>query len=71
MSRVVGLGAAVELLGYELVGVDVVDARGSQEVPASWAGLGDDVALVLLTQEARQALPDGLDQRDHLWVVLP
>lgn len=71
MSRVVAIGAAVELLGYGLIGVDVVDARGSQEVRACWAGLGNDVGLVLLTQEARRALPERLDQRDHLWVVLP
>lgn len=71
MSRVVAIGAAVELLGYGLIGVDVVDAPGSQEVQDCWAGLGNDVGLVLLTQDARRALPERLDQRDHLWVVLP
>ncbi len=33
--------------------------------------LADDVALVLLTAEARRSLPDPLLPRDLLWAVLP
>ena len=35
------------------------------------AGVGGDVELVLLTVEARDALPDPLGRRDVLVTVLP
>jgi vacuolar-type H+-ATPase subunit F/Vma7 len=70
MSRVVAIGAPVELLGYELVGVDVVEAAEPDYVRAAWASVGPDVGLVVLTQAARAALPETLPRENPLWVVL-
>jgi hypothetical protein len=71
VSRVLAIGASLELLGYGLAGAEVVDAPDPERVRVAWAGIGDDVGLVLLTQAARRALPDDLRGDERLWVVLP
>jgi vacuolar-type H+-ATPase subunit F/Vma7 len=71
MSRIAALGRWTELAGYALAGIDVVDAPAPDEVRAAWNGLPDDVAVVLLTAEARRALPDPLLPAERLWAVLP
>lgn len=71
MSRAVAIGAATELAGYALAGVDVIDAAQPDLVRRAWRELEGDVGLVLVTAEARLALPERLDRRDVLWVVLP
>jgi vacuolar-type H+-ATPase subunit F/Vma7 len=70
MSRVVAIGSAVELAGYALVGVDVVDAPAPELVRRAWAEALGGAALVLLTAEARAALPDHLE-RGVPWTVVP
>lgn len=71
MSRIAALGRWAELAGYELVGIEVVDAAEPRSVRAAWDGLPGDVAVVLLTAEARRALPDPLLPSRRLWVVIP
>lgn len=70
MSRVVAIGSAAALAGYALVGVDVVDAPAPELVRRAWAGALGEAALVLLTAEARAALPEHLE-RSALWTVVP
>jgi vacuolar-type H+-ATPase subunit F/Vma7 len=71
MTRVAAVGSWVELAGYALVGVEVVDASGPDDVRQAWEELPDDVGLVLLTPEARRSLPDTPLPRGRLWVVTP
>lgn len=71
MSRIAALGRWSELAGYALAGVEVIDAPDGEAARAAWDGLGDDVAMVLLTPEARRALPEPLLPPERLWVVLP
>lgn len=71
MSRVAALGPWTELAGYSLAGVEVVDASDPEAVRRAWDGLADDVSVVLLTREARRALPDPLLPVDRLWAVIP
>ena len=71
MSRVVAIGSEAELAGYALAGVEVVSATDPQAVRRAWAGLENDVRLVLLTTDARHELPERLDRVDVLWAVLP
>jgi vacuolar-type H+-ATPase subunit F/Vma7 len=71
MSNVVALGRWTELAGYALVGVEVVDARDPEAVRRAWDGLTDDVAVVVLTAEARRSLPDPLLPAHRLWAVVP
>ncbi len=71
MSRVVAIGSSTELAGYALAGVEVVAAIGPDAVRTAWAELDPDVALVLLTPDARRELPDRLERTDVLWTVLP
>ena len=71
MSRVAAIGRATELAGYALAGVEVVDARDEAAARSAWEQLPPDVALVLLTAEARRLLPDALVPRWRLWAVLP
>jgi hypothetical protein len=71
MSTIAALGSWTELAGYALAGIDVVDAPTVDDVRAAWDGLPDDVAVVLLTAEARRALPDRLLPAERLWAVLP
>jgi len=71
MSRVAALGRWAQLAGYALAGVEVVDVRDPEAVRLAWDGLSDDVVIVLLTAEARRALPDLLLPRQRLWAVIP
>jgi vacuolar-type H+-ATPase subunit F/Vma7 len=71
MSRVVAIGAAPTLLGFELVGVDVVDAAEPEQVRAAWDEAARTADLVVLTVNAREALPARLAATGPLWVTLP
>jgi len=71
MSSVAALGRWTELAGYSLAGVQVIDARTPEAVRRAWDSLPGDVALVLLTAEARRVLPDPLLPRHRLWAVIP
>jgi vacuolar-type H+-ATPase subunit F/Vma7 len=71
MSRIVGIGRAVELAGYALAGVEILDAAAPDLVRRAWADVAADASLVLLTTEARAALPAQLEQPGVLWTVLP
>ncbi len=71
MSKVVAIGKAVELAGYALVGVEVVDAPEPALVRRAWSDAAGVAALVLLTTEARAALPDRLEAGGVLWTVIP
>jgi vacuolar-type H+-ATPase subunit F/Vma7 len=71
MSRIAGIGERAKLAGYALAGVELIEARAPDRVREAWEQLDDDVGLVLLTPEARRALPDPLRRPGLLWVVLP
>ncbi len=71
MSSVAALGRWTELAGYPLAGVEVFDARTPEAVRRAWDSLPNDVAVVLLTAEARRSLPDPLLPRHRLWAVIP
>ncbi len=71
MTRIVAIGRVHELAGYALAGVDVIDASDPDGVQHAWASLTDDVSLVLVTAEARAALPERLGAGDPLWAVIP
>lgn len=71
MSSIIAIGDRTKLAGYALAGVDVKDATNRDDVREAWVRIGDDVELVLLTPEARQALPDPLGRQDLLVTILP
>ncbi len=55
-----------------LAGVRVVAAEDRDEARAAWHGLGPDVAVVLLTARAHDALIDLLPSREErIWTVIP
>jgi vacuolar-type H+-ATPase subunit F/Vma7 len=70
MKRVVAIGSAVELGGYALAGVEVVDAPAPELVRQAWADASSTASLVLLTADARAALPERL-AGGALWTVVP
>jgi hypothetical protein len=53
-----------------LAGATVLDAADADSVRDAWAGLPDDVAVVVLTPAAADALEDVVQERP-LRVVLP
>jgi len=61
MSRVVAIGSSLELVGWALAGVEVLDAVHPEDVRRAWAGLDSEVGLVVLTPAARAALPARLE----------
>jgi vacuolar-type H+-ATPase subunit F/Vma7 len=70
MSRVVAIGAPLELLGWTLAGVALIEASNPEQVRLAWSGLDADVGLAVLTPAAREALPARLNG-PVLWAVLP
>jgi vacuolar-type H+-ATPase subunit F/Vma7 len=55
---VAAIGEPLALQGFALAGVAVLTASTAEQARARWAGLGRDVALVLLTRPAADALGD-------------
>ncbi|HEY6708605.1 MAG TPA: V-type ATP synthase subunit F [Actinomycetota bacterium] len=58
MARVAVLGEQVRVQGFALAGALVLEAGDAAEVRAAWASLADDVAVVVLTPRAAEALRD-------------
>jgi hypothetical protein len=72
MSRAVAIGDGLRLAGYALAGAELRHAVAPAELDAAWAGLDDDVGLVVLTPESYAALEARLAEREDLiWAVLP
>ncbi len=71
MTRIVVIGRASDVAGYELAGAEVVDAPHDVDATRAWDELAADVTLVLLSAAARRALPASLDAPGRLWAVLP
>lgn len=72
MSRAAAIGEDVRIAGYGLAGVEVHAAEEPAAVHAAWDALADDVACLILTPAARDALGDRLGERSRLvWAVLP
>ena len=70
MSRVAAIGEQGRVQGFSLAGAEVRLATTPEEVRAAWLDLPEDVAVVILTPEASQALDD-LGSGDRLTVVMP
>lgn len=56
--RVAAVGAETAVRGYGLAGVLVYAATDPDGVRAAWQALPDDVALVIVTRAAADALAD-------------
>jgi vacuolar-type H+-ATPase subunit F/Vma7 len=72
VGTVAVIGGADELEGFALAGAAVHVARTEHDAVAAWHALDDDVALVVLSPDARRSL-DGLlaERPDVLTVVTP
>jgi len=70
MSRIAVIGEQTRVQGFALAGADVCEATDPDAVRAAWTSLAVDVAVVILTPAAADALaatPAG----DRLTVVMP
>lgn len=56
MARIAAIGAEVLVRGYGLAGALVLPADSDDEVRIAWRSLPGDVAVVLLTRSAADAL---------------
>jgi vacuolar-type H+-ATPase subunit F/Vma7 len=70
MSRVAVIGEPARVQGFALAGAEVCPATEPDDVRAAWAGLATDVAVVVLTPAAADAL-SGTPEGDRLTVVMP
>jgi vacuolar-type H+-ATPase subunit F/Vma7 len=72
MARVIALGSGHAIEGFAFAGATVVQAKTDDEVVHAWNSLGDDVGLVILSQEAADTLDTHLrDRPDVLTTVVP
>jgi vacuolar-type H+-ATPase subunit F/Vma7 len=70
MSRLAVIGEPARVQGFALAGAEVCPAAEPDAVRAAWAGLATDVAVVVLTPAAADALT-GTPVGDRLTVVMP
>jgi hypothetical protein len=71
-GRAVAIGDPRRLAGFRLAGADVAAATDRASITAAWDGLGEDVALAILTPAAHGVLRERLEEKPHrVWVVLP
>jgi vacuolar-type H+-ATPase subunit F/Vma7 len=72
VSRIVAIGETERLRGFAFTGVEVIEAEGPAAARAAWQAVAPDVALVILTPDARAALAgDDLDPvGQRLWAVM-
>lgn len=72
MARVAVLGEQVSVQGYALAGAVVLVAEDADAARVAWEGLGDDVAVVILTPTAARAVgPERVTGLHPLAVVMP
>lgn len=72
MTHAAAIGEHVRVAGYALAGVEVHAAEDRAAVLSAWDGLGDDVACLVLTPSAHDALAGRLQERPRIvWAVLP
>ena len=72
MGLLVVLGEAARVASFALGGATVIPAEDPDAVRRSWEALPDDVAVVVLTEQAATALEHPAARRDGvLRVVLP
>jgi vacuolar-type H+-ATPase subunit F/Vma7 len=72
MARVAVIGERTRVTGYALGGAVVLVAESDDEMRAAWNGLPTDVAVVVLTKRAADAVGhDRASGRRPLSVVLP
>jgi vacuolar-type H+-ATPase subunit F/Vma7 len=70
--RFAAIGAESRVRGYELAGLLVLVAEDPEDVRALWRDLPADVAMVILTRQAAEALGDDAAARAApLTAVLP
>jgi vacuolar-type H+-ATPase subunit F/Vma7 len=70
MAHVAVIGEDVRVDGFGLAGAVVCRASGRAEVQAAWRSLAEDVAVVVLTPAAAEALV-GVPCGGRLTVVMP
>jgi vacuolar-type H+-ATPase subunit F/Vma7 len=68
-SRVAVIGEQVRVQGFALAGAIVRVAEDPDAARSAWLGLPDDVAVVILTPAAHEAVADRPPHR--LTVVMP
>jgi vacuolar-type H+-ATPase subunit F/Vma7 len=72
VSRLAAIGAEPRIVGYALAGADIHPAADAAAAHAAFAALDGDVACVILTAAAHEALASRLPERPYLlWAVLP
>ena len=72
VGRVAVLGEQTAVAGYALAGALTVCADDAQAVRSAWAGLPDDVDVVILTPRAAEALGSARTASlQRLSVVMP
>ncbi|MFJ8200785.1 V-type ATP synthase subunit F [Streptomyces sp. NPDC096152] len=71
MSTVAAIGERDRVCGLALAGVAVHAAEGPEAAREAWQGLSPEVALVVLTPRAAEALGARIDTQTPLTVVLP
>ena len=70
--RFAAIGAESRVRGYGLAGVLVLVAENPQDVRSLWRDLPADVAIVILTPQAAEALGDeAMSSASPLTAVLP
>ena len=70
MSRIAVLGEAVRTDAFALAGAFVIAADSPDAVRTAWRSLPDDVAVVVMTPLAADALGDAVaDVRENLLIV--
>jgi vacuolar-type H+-ATPase subunit F/Vma7 len=69
VARVAVVGEQVRVQGFALAGAQVLVAEDAQAARAAWDALDGDVAVVVLTARAAEALGDG--RLERLTVVMP
>lgn len=68
MSTVAAIGTSAQVAGFALGGARVFPADSAAQVRVAWQALPDDVAVVILTEDAADAV--GTERADRLTVVL-
>ncbi|MFJ3336248.1 V-type ATP synthase subunit F [Streptomyces sp. NPDC086766] len=71
MSTVAAIGERDRVCGLALAGAVVLAAEEPEAAREAWRGLPPEVALVVLTPRAAEALGARLDTQPPLTVVLP